>query len=94
MADMVSLDLSAIGGAASDARTIKRVFEQSEHTAQAAAEAAGHADLAHAIERFASTWDDRRRDFAENLGRLAGVLSEIDRAFTELDRSLATREEH
>jgi len=94
MADLVSLDLSAIGGAASDARAIKRVFDESEHTAQAAADAAGHPDLAHAIERFASTWDDRRQDFAENLGKLAGVLTEIDRAFTEIDRSLATPEEN
>ncbi|MET4158750.1 hypothetical protein [Agromyces sp. PvR057] len=94
MADLVRLDLAAIGGAASDARAIKRVFDESDDSARAAAGAAGHPDLAHAIDRFASTWDDRRQDFAENLGTLAGVLTEIDRAFTEIDRSLAAREEN
>jgi hypothetical protein len=92
MADLIQLDLTTIGAAAEQARSITRTFDESDDSAQRAAEACGHDELADTVERFASTWDDRRRDFAENLDALARALEGITRAFAELDRSLATSE--
>ncbi|WP_156891483.1 hypothetical protein [Agromyces subbeticus] len=89
---MIRLDLAAIGDAAADARSIRREFDESDDTSRQAAAACGHAGLAGTVERFASTWDDRRSGFAENLGKLGGALQGIEQAFTELDRSLATSE--
>lgn len=92
MGDLIRLDLAAIGSAADDARSIRREFDDSDDSASEAAAACGHRDLASTVERFASTWDDRRRDFAENLGTLGSALQGIEQTFAELDRSLATTE--
>lgn len=92
MGDLIRLDLVAIGEAADDARSIRREFDESDDSANAAAAACGHRDLASTVERFASTWDDRRQGFAENLGTLGSALQGIEQAFAELDRSLATAE--
>lgn len=90
MSGMIRLDLAAISGAAGRARQVQRVFDDSEDSAGQAADACGHAGLADAVERFASTWEERREGFAENLGKLGGALEDIDRAFRELDRSLVS----
>lgn len=89
MTGMIRLDLASVRGAAEDARLIRSTFDTSDDTAQSAAAACGHDELANAIERFASTWDDRRSGFVANLGDLATALHAIDEAFTDLDRSLA-----
>jgi len=53
-------------------------------------DACGHADLAHTIRRFATTWDDRRQGMSDALGSLAGVLRDIHTAFEDLDRELGS----
>ncbi|QKJ20369.1 hypothetical protein HQM25_14030 [Microbacterium hominis] len=85
---MIRLDLAAIGATARRARRIRTVFDTSDDSARRAAEACGHDELAGTVERFASTWDDRRRGMSDSLGTLAGVLDEIHDAFSQLDRSL------
>lgn len=90
MTGMIRLDLASIRGAADDARVIRSTFDTSDDSARSAAAACGHDELATTIERFASTWDDRRAGFVANLGDVATALHSIDDAFTELDRSLAT----
>jgi len=92
MSDLIRLDLTVVSDAATQARTVKRTFDASDDSAHAAAAACGHDGLADTVERFASTWDDRRRDFADNLEKLAGALGDIEQAFNDLDRSLATSE--
>lgn len=89
MPGMIRLDLASIRSAADDATRIRSAFDASDDTARAAAAASGHDGLASAIERFASTWDDRRRGYAESVGELAAALDAIEQAFGELDRSLA-----
>ncbi|WP_448005885.1 hypothetical protein [Agromyces bauzanensis] len=86
---MIRLDLASIRGAADDATRIRSAFDASDDTARAAAAASGHDELARTIERFASTWDDRRRGFAEHIGDVAAALDAIERSFADLDRSLA-----
>jgi hypothetical protein len=90
MTGLIRLDLASIRDAADNARVIRSTFEASDDSARSAASACGHDDLAATIERFASTWDDRRAGFVVNLGDVATALRSIDDAFTELDRSLAT----
>jgi ABC-type transporter Mla subunit MlaD len=92
LSDLIRLDLSVVSDAASQARTVKRTFDASDDSAHTAASACGHDGLAETVERFASTWDDRRRDFADNLDKLAGALGDIEQAFRELDLSLSTSE--
>lgn len=88
MAGMVKLDLGTISETASEADSIRRTFEDSDDSSRAAADACGHAELAHTVRRFATTWDDRRRGMSDALGTLAGVLRDIHTAFEDLDREL------
>ncbi len=88
MAGMVRLDLGDISATAARADGIRRTFDASDDSSRQAADACGHADLAHAIRRFASTWDDRRQGMSDSLETLAGVLTGIHDAFTQIDRHL------
>jgi len=90
MTGMVKLDLGTIADTASDADRIRRTFDDSDDSSRAAADACGHADLAHTIRRFATTWDDRRQGMSDALGSLAGVLRDIHTAFEDLDRELGS----
>jgi hypothetical protein len=88
MSGLVRLDLGRVRDAGSTAARVRSVFDESDHTARAAADACGHDGLADAVTRFADSWDDRRSDFAEALGSLSRSLQAISTAFTELDESL------
>lgn len=89
MTGMIRLDLAVIRSTADDATRLRAAFDSSDDTARDAAAACGHDELAATIERFASSWDDRRRGFAEDVGGIAAALDDIGRAFAHLDRTIA-----
>lgn len=87
--DRVQLDLGAIALAATNATTIKSTFDDSGDSSDRVAEACGHDGLADAVTEFADSWDDRRANFAENLGTLATTLTALCTAFRDLDQRMS-----
>ena len=88
MGELIRLNLGQIDEAVAASARIGRVFDATEGSAHAAADACGHDGLADAVRRFADNWDHHREKFADALDALGGSLSAIASGFRELDSSL------
>lgn len=86
---MIRLDLDVVQGAADDAGAVASDFASSDTSASSASDSCGHDGLAGVIDDFASKWDRRRGEFAENLTTVSEALEAISTSFRELDATFA-----
>jgi uncharacterized protein YukE len=78
-----------VGNLAQNLRSIRAAFEGADRTADTLADAVGHPRLAGVLRDFAGQWDDRRRELAQQVDRVAELAAAVDQGFADADRELA-----
>lgn len=84
----LNIDGAGLEALLGDLDRVRTDFETAGSSVQLAAEACGHARLAAKVTSFATNWNDRRAQLAQQITELGEALSTIDRTFTEVDGEL------
>jgi len=84
----LSFDAESLGRLAGTLTGVKAAFDAADSTT-CSPEHLGHARLADRVERFATSWDDTRRELSESLGGLSTSARSIADGFADADEGLA-----
>ena len=84
----LNIDGAGLEALLGDLDRVRTDFETADSSAQLTAEACGHARLAAKVTSFATNWNDRRAQLAQQITELGEALSTIDQTFAEVDGEL------
>lgn len=83
------VDTAQVRDLATDLGTVHRELTGADDNSRTVADAVGHDGLADSLRRFATAWDDRRREIADQLTDLREAAGAIADSFDETDSELA-----
>lgn len=87
--DQLTVDILLLDAAGIDIARIHSEFTGATARADSLSDAVGHAGLAERVEAFASSWDKRRSELAEQLDTVRKHLDTVVEGFRTTDEELA-----
>ena len=89
MTGTLRVNTTTVRDVATDLTTVHSELTDADARSQDVADAVGHSGLGDSLRRFATAWDDRRSEIADQITGLREAATAIADSFEDTDNELA-----